>query len=410
MYQKIVAEKIARSAIEACLPDRVVEEGLKGLPAYTGRLIVVAVGKAAYLMAKKASEILGNRIAEGIVITKYQHGKGELPGFTLCEAGHPIPDENSLSATRRAMAMTADLNEEDLVLFLVSGGGSALFEDVSCGLDDLKKLTGQLLASGAAIEEINAVRKHLSEVKGGRFAVHCAPAQVYAILLSDVLGNRPDAIASGPSVADPTTCEDCANILNRYGIRPSGEVMALLRRETPKIVTNSTYRVGGSVGELCSAAAKEAEAHGYRALMLTDRLTCEAREAGFFLGAIGVTHRGKGERLAFIAGGETVVHLRGKGLGGRNQEIALASALALEGLHGVCLVAIGSDGTDGPTDAAGGVVDGDSVAKMRGNGVDPLQAMENNDSYHALSVCDGLVITGPTGTNVNDVAILLVEG
>ncbi len=410
MNQKEIACKIALSAIEACLPDRTVEEGLRDLPPFTGELVVVAIGKAAFTMAKTAKDILGNRIARGIVITKYQHIKGEIPGFVLCEAGHPVPDENSLSATQKALAMTKDLTEEDLVLFLVSGGGSALFESVSCGLDRLKALTEQLLACGASIEEINAVRKHLSEVKGGRFAVHCAPAKVHAILLSDVLGDSPDAIASGPSVPDPTTCADCRAILDKYGIVPPPEVLALLERETPKTVTNSTYRIGGSVRELCLAAAREAEACGYRPILLTDRLTCEAKEAGRFLGAMGISHSGKGERLAFVAGGETVVHLRGKGRGGRNQELALAAALEIEGLSDVCVLSAGSDGTDGPTDAAGGVVDGDSVTAMRQNGVDPEEALVQNDSYRALAACDGLVMTGPTGTNVNDVAILLVEG
>ncbi|MBE6622480.1 MAG: DUF4147 domain-containing protein, partial [Ruminococcaceae bacterium] len=306
--------------------------------------------------------------------------------------------------------MTEGLSEEDLVLFLVSGGGSALFETVSCDLGALKALTEQLLSSGASIEEINTVRKHLSDVKGGRFAAHCAPAKVYAILLSDVLGDRADAIASGPSVADLTTCEGCRAILDRYGIVLPSEVLALLERETPKTVSNSTYRIGGSVSELCHTAAREAEALGYRPILLTDQLTCEAREAGSFLGSMAVTHSGKGERLAFIVGGETVVHLRGKGLGGRNQEIALSAALALEGLPDACVISVGSDGTDGPTDAAGGVVNGDSAALMRQNGIDPAEALEQNDSYRALSACDGLVITGPTGTNVNDVAILLIEG
>ncbi len=409
MKQKEIAVRIVRSAITACLPDRVVAEGLRDLPPCRGKLIVVAIGKAAYTMAKAAKDILGERIAKGIVITKYDHLQGDIPGFVLCEAGHPAPDENSLSATHQALEMTAGLSEDDTVLFLVSGGGSALFESVSCDLNALKALTEQLLACGASIEEINTVRKHLSDVKGGRFAVHCAPAKVYAILLSDVLGNQPDAIASGPSVADPTTCADCRRILTSYGIQPPREIRALLARETPKSVPNCTYRIGGSVSELCLAAAREAEARGYRSILLTDHLTCEARDAGRYLVSEAITHFRKGERVALIAGGETVVHLCGNGLGGRNQEIALSAALALEGLHDVCLIAVGSDGTDGPTDAAGGVVDGDSAAWMRQNGVDPAEALEQNDSYHALSACGGLVITGPTGTNVNDVAIVLVN-
>ncbi len=408
--QKKMAERIAWAAINSCLPDRIVEEGLQNLPYYTGKLVVVAIGKAAFAMAKAAKAVLGDRIFQGIVITKYHHLQGNIPGFVLQEAGHPVPDANSLSATRQALAMTEGLSEEDLVLFLVSGGGSALFESLSCSLDSLKVLTEQLLACGASIEEINTVRKHVSEVKGGRFATHCAPARVYAILLSDVLGDSPDTIASGPSVLDPTTCEDCHGILTKYGITLPDECVTLFERETPKRITNSTYCIGGSVRELCLAAAKEADACGYRPVLLTDHLTCEAKEAGRFLGSVGITHSGKGERLAFIAGGETVVHLCGNGLGGRNQELAVAAALELEGLSDVCLIAVGSDGTDGPTDAAGGVVDGESATRMRQNGVNPVEALEQNDSYRALAACNGLVITGPTGTNVNDVVILLVGG
>ncbi len=409
MTKRDEIREIAWAAVAACLPHRTVEEGLRDLPAVTGRLVVVAVGKAAYTMAKTAKACLGDRITNGIVITKYRHLGDSIPGFRLWEAGHPVPDENSLAATREALMLTAELTDRDTVLFLVSGGGSALFEQVTCGLPALRELTEALLASGATIEEINTVRKHLSEVKGGRFAAHCAPARVYAILLSDVLGDRPDAIASGPSVADPTTSADCFAILQRYGIPPTQEVAALLGRETPKTVPNSSYRIGGSVRELCRAGVAEAERRGYRGILLTDALTCEAREAGRWLAELAREYQGKGSAVALVAGGETVVHLTGRGLGGRNQELALAAALAIEGIPGITVLSVGSDGTDGPTDAAGGVVDGNSVAEMRKKGIDPATALADNDSYHALGACHGLVFTGPTGTNVNDVAIVLID-
>jgi hydroxypyruvate reductase len=225
-----------------------------------GKIVVIAVGKAAWKMAECAQRIitceLGRRIDTGIVITKYAHSEGEIPGFEIYEAAHPVPDEAGVLATERVLAATAELKEEDCVLFLVSGGGSALFESPVCSLSSLAELTESLLASGADINEINAVRKRLSKVKGGRFAQHVFPAHVHTVALSDVLGSRLDTIASGPSVVDSTTCEQVLEIIEKYGLKFSDSVRDALFSETPKEIANESHFVGGSVSELCLAAKR----------------------------------------------------------------------------------------------------------------------------------------------------------
>ncbi|MBQ8310702.1 MAG: glycerate kinase [Clostridia bacterium] len=403
------AEQIYSAAIRACLPDEAVAKALKSLPLVRGRLLLVAIGKAAWKMANAATNLLGDRINGGIVITKYAHSEMNLPGIEFFEAGHPVPDENTLRATTRVLRLTEHLTADDLVLFLVSGGGSALFESVDCSLAELSELTAQLLSSGASIEEINTVRKHLSNVKGGRFAAHCAPAHVFTVMLSDVLGDRIDVIASGPSVADASTVADTAAIVRKYGLHLSAQMSRLLERETPKLVENASYFVSGSVRELCRYAAEEAERLGYHTTVLTDCLSCEAAEAGRFLSAIAQTHRDSARTIAFVAGGETVVHLKGNGKGGRNQELVLAAAEGIAGLQNCCIFSVGSDGTDGPTDAAGGYADGDTISLLREKGIEVSQMLANNDAYRALAASDGLIVTGPTGTNVNDLAVLLIH-
>ena len=402
------ADRIVAAAIEAVLPDAAVVRALEGQH-FPGRLILVAAGKAAWQMAKAARTCLGSRIEKGIIITKYDHIKGPVGNLLGREAGHPVPDENGFSATREALEMTAGLRPQDTVLFLLSGGGSALFEDPLISGEELQDITKQLLACGAEITEINTIRKRLSRVKGGRFARHCAPAKVFAIVLSDIIGDPLDMIASGPAYPDTSTCAQANQIALRYDLRLSAEAKACLEVETPKELEGVTTRITGSVRELCIAAAKAAEGLGYEACILTDRLNCQAREAGSYLASIAREHCGSGKKLAFIAGGETVVKLTGSGKGGRNQELALSAAAGIEGLAGACIFSIGSDGTDGPTDAAGGYVDGTTAAGLRDRGVDIAAVLQNNDAYHALEQIGGLIITGPTGTNVNDVAVLLLD-
>ncbi len=275
--------------------------------------------------------------------------------------------------------------------------------------EELQDITRQLLACGADIVEMNTIRKRLSGVKGGKFAKACAPAKVFAIVLSDILGDPLDMIASGPAYPDSSTCEDAKAIAKKYGLKLSGKARALLGEETPKELDNVTTLITGSVRELCAAAAKKCEELGYAPVLLTDQLSCEAREAGSFLGSILRTHAGSGRKLAFIAGGETVVHLTGKGLGGRNQELALAAAPMIAGIDGAAVFSVGSDGTDGPTDAAGGYVDSRTDAALRAQGLLAADVLKDNDAYHALKAVDGLIMTGPTGTNVNDVAVALLR-
>ena len=255
---------------------------------------------------------------------------------------------------------------------------------------------------------MNTIRKRLSAVKGGKFALACAPAQVRSIVLSDIIGDPLDMIASGPAYPDSSTCEQAKEIAARYGLRLSDAAMALLDQETPKELSNVTTMITGSVRELCAAAAVKCEELGYEPVLLTDQLTCEAREAGIFLAGIIRTHAADGKKLAYIAGGETVVHLMGKGLGGRNQELALAAAPGISGIPGAAVFSVGSDGTDGPTDAAGGYVDSGTMKEFADKGVDVFAYLADNDAYHALGCVGGLVMTGPTGTNVNDVAVALI--
>ncbi len=403
------AKQIWENAIRSALPDAAVKRALEKADFSGGRLVLIAAGKAAWQMAKVASELLCERIDCGVAVTKYDHSGGELPKIEVYEAGHPVPDENSFRATARAVELVKDLTAEDHVLFLLSGGGSALFEQPLCTPEQLKDITSQLLECGADIVEINTIRKRLSAVKGGRFAQLCAPAKVFSVVLSDILGDPLDMIASGPAYPDSSTCAGALAIVEKYGLRIDDDVMKLLKVETPKALDNVTTEITGSVRQLCASAERTCRELGYRTLVLSDRLSCIARDAGEQLSSLVSARRLSDAPLAFIAGGETVVRLTGKGLGGRNQEIALSAAKGLDGVEGAALFSIGSDGTDGPTDAAGGYVDFTTAASLRRQGIDIDAVLADNDSYHALEKTGGLIKTGATGTNVNDLTVLLVR-
>lgn len=400
------ADAIIAASLKAVLPDEAVRRALQSFQPKSGRVLLAATGKAAWQMAHAAVEALGS-VDGGVVVTKYDHVKGEIPGVDCYEAGHPVPDDNNFAATEKVLELVQGLTEEDTVLFLLSGGGSALFEKPLLPSGELQDITSQLLASGADIVEMNTIRKRLSGVKGGRFAQACAPAQVFSIVLSDILGDPLDMIASGPAVLDTSTCEQAQAIAEKYHLKLSGQAKALLMQETPKVLDNVTTQITGSVRQLCAAAANACKKMGYEPVLLTDQLCCEAREAGSFLASIVRTNVGQGKKLAYIAGGETVVHLTGKGMGGRNQELALAASPGLAGLN-AAVFSVGSDGTDGPTDAAGGYVDGDTAETLAAGGWNVFDTLQNNDAYHALQTSGGLIITGATGTNVNDVAVALV--
>lgn len=399
------AQTILREAIAAVQPEAAVTRALAQLPPCHGRRILVAVGKAACPMASAALQALDGHVHAGIVITKHGHGVPLPAPLQVLEAGHPVPDAATYAATAQALALTENLTPADQVLFLLSGGGSALFEQPLLPPRELTDVTQQLLACGAAIAQVNTIRKRLSAVKGGRFALHCAPAQVWSVVLSDVLGDRLDMIASGPACPDRSTAEEALEIVNRYALRLSPRALACLRRPTPSALPNAQSIVTGSVRQLVDAAARTCRRLGYDVEILTDCLQNEARDAGRWLAREALVRSGP---RALLAGGETVVHVMGPGLGGRNQELALSAAAQIAGQRALAIFSFGSDGTDGPTDAAGGYVDGQTQAALARQGISIPDVLARNDAYHALEACGGLIKTGPTGTNVNDLSVALL--
>lgn len=402
------ADFIIERAIASAMPDEAVRKALLNVR-LPEKVYLVAIGKAAAQMAKAAYAQLGDRIVQGVAITKYDHSDGDIGPIKVYEAGHPVLDENSIKATDAVLDMVKDLGEGDAVVFLVSGGGSALFESPLVDLEELQDINRQLLSSGADIVEMNTIRKRLSAVKGGKFALACAPAHIVSVVLSDIIGDPLDMIASGPAYPDASTCADAIAIAEKYGLDLSIKALELLHEETPDELTNVETYVTGSVRQLCIAASEAAEELGYKPIVLTASLCCEAKDAGSFLASIAQYHKDSKESLAFIAGGETVVRITGEGLGGRNQELALSAAEGIAGLENAAIFSVGSDGTDGPTDAAGGYADGNTAPALAKLGVSIPAVLKANDSYYALRNVDGLIVTGPTGTNVNDVCCLLIK-
>ena len=344
------AQIIINKTIEAVMPEKAVLAALsKKKVDSDGELYLIAIGKAAYSMASAAKKALGDKITGGIVITKYGHARENIGGLTIIEAGHPIPDENSIKGTQAVLDMTANLADNDEVLFLISGGGS---------------------------------------------------------------GDRLDFIASGPAYHDSSTTEEVLNVVKKYNLEFEPHIIEKLKIDTPKIIGNTESVVIGSVGILCREAANAARELGYEPFILCSTLSCEAREGGRFLAAVAKEiQSGVNDKFtkpcAIIVGGETVVTVKGNGKGGRNQEFALAAADLIDGYSDTVIFSVGSDGTDGPTDAAGGIVDGDTKQNLLNKGIKISDVLNNNDSYNALKQINNLVITGATGTNVNDFAVLL---
>lgn len=392
------AEQIYGEAIRRALPDVAVREALRDFRPGPGRTLLFSVGKAAWRMASAALEAVS--VDGGLVVTKYGHSQGPLPGLEILEAGHPVADAASFAASERALALVRGLGEEDDLLFLLSGGGSALFEASDLSLAEFQDINRRLLSCGADIQEVNRVRKRLSNVKGGRFGAACAPARVFSVVLSDVLGDRLDMIASGPAAVDGSALEETLAVAEKYGLELSPQA-----RPLPAALPHVESRICGSVSQLCQTAAEVCRGLGYEARVLTDRAAGEARETGENLARSLLREREAGKPLALILGGETVVRITGKGKGGRNQELALAAAPVLAGTEGTALFSVGSDGTDGPTDAAGGYVDGGTRDRLRALGMEVPAVLAENDSYHALKKLGGLIVTGPTGTNVNDLSV-----
>lgn len=399
------AEQIYGEAIRRALPDAAVGEALRDFRPGPGRTVLAAVGKAAWRMASAALGAV--RVDGGLVVTKYGHSQGPLPGLEILEAGHPVADAASFAAAERALALVRGLGEGDTVLFLLSGGGSALLESSELSLEEFQEINRRLLACGADIQEVNRVRKRLSNIKGGRFGAACAPARVFSVILSDVLGDRLDTIASGPAAVDASSLEETLAVVEKYHLKLSPKARSLLARPLPAALPHVESHICGSVSQLCQTAAEVCRGLGYEARILTDHAAGEARETGEALARALLREREAGKPLALILGGETVVTLSGGGKGGRNQELALAAAPVLAGTEGTALFSVGSDGTDGPTDAAGGYVDGGTRDRLRSLGIEIPAALAENDSYHALERAGGLIVTGPTGTNVNDVSAAL---
>ncbi|HZY64373.1 MAG TPA: glycerate kinase [Rubrobacteraceae bacterium] len=394
--------------------------GAGGASFEAGRVFVLAAGKAAGPMARAAEELLGGKLAGGILVTKDDHEAGPDSLETFF-ASHPEPDEWGVEAARRAQELAESLEEGDLLLALISGGASALLADPAppVTLDDLKKLTSDLLRSGADIEEINTVRKHVSVLKGGGLVELAHPAPTLALLLSDVVGDAPSSIASGLTAPDPTTLDDTREVLERRGIEPPASVTDLLQREreTPKpgdgLFDDAVTVVCGGGRHASEAAAEKARELGYEPLILSTLITGDAAGSGVLYAAIIREALESGNPVsppcAIISGGEATVTVRGDGTGGPNLEFALSLAVELEGVEGWAAFAVDTDGSDGSTDAAGGLVSSTTARKIRNSGTDPAESLANNDAYPALEAAGSLIVTGPTGTNVNDLRVALIR-
>ncbi len=394
---------IARAAIGGALPYENTLRQLRALD-IQGRPTVFAVGKAAVPMARAAADLFGPRIRAGLVVTKYDHlGVFAAPGFTCIEAAHPVSDENSILAAEKAMALAEGLTAEDTALFLISGGGSALLEKSAVPAETQRRVTEKLLARGAAIEELNAVRKRLSLVKGGKLAALCAPATVVTLALSDVISNDKGVIASGLTVPDTVPDEAVLAAAERY-LYDEKEIWPCLCGGLTAEVNDGGYYFVGDIRILCEAAEAAAKKLGYETTVVNSAVTGEARDTARAI--LAGTPRLPG-RHAYLYAGETTVTLKGKGMGGRNQEMALAAAIELRGQKDICFLSVGSDGTDGPTDAAGGYADDGTYGRMAAAGLSPEAQLENNDSYPALKAAGDLIVTGATGTNVNDLTVVL---
>ena len=401
------ARAICLNAIASCLPEEGVKKALKDLNIQK-EVCLVSVGKAAFSMAKAASEVL--KIKDGVLISKYGHIPYELDGIRSFEAGHPVLDENSIRATEEAIRLCNGLKEDDIVVFLLSGGASALFESPIVDLHELQDLNEQMLRKGLSIFEINTIRKKLSKVKGGRFADLCAPAKVYSIILSDVLSDRLDTIGSGPTVKDESDPDEALSLIDEYGIVISDETRKKIKEVKSAQAFNAENIVIGSVRILCKKAMEEAKKLGYDPILIDDHIDIEARDAGDLLYQEILRCKGNNEDIALIMGGETIVHVKGRGKGGRNQELVFSQIENLRGMDDVLIMSVGSDGTDGPTDAAGGYIDGSSYEKLIRQGLDPSEILNDNNCYYGLQMIDSLIVTGPTGTNVNDITIALIKG
>lgn len=440
MDHKKIAKGIFQSALKAVDPYEAVKPYAEKIHVifqngWYKRLLVAGFGKASCHMAKAIEDEFPGKIDAGVVITKYGHTLSPEKNpwdskstIKIFEAGHPVPDENGIQGTEEIIKLLKDTDEKTLLVCLISGGGSALlvspYENIS--LKDKQAITGLLLKSGADINELNTVRKHLSKVKGGRLAEAAFPARVISLIISDVIGDKLDVIASGPTSPDSTTYMEALSVIEKYGLTDKSpqSVLEVLRKgatgvipETPKanssIFDDIDNMIIGSNKKALETAKAKADSLELDSEITSSEITGEAKEVAKELAqkAIEIRNSGKLKQpRCLISGGETTVIVKGNGLGGRNMELALAFAFEIEGIEGITLLSAGTDGSDGPTDAAGAIVDGQTLIKARSLGLDPQKYLNNNDSYNYFKEIDGLLITGPTGTNVMDIQIMIVSG
>lgn len=422
--------RILQASIEAANPFRVINQNLsifkdqlqvgsKTFLLYpTSRIVTVAIGKASISMAEAAQSILGDRIETGVVVCKHQpDGCHKIGNMEVLQGSHPVPDENSINAAKRIEGLVSGLTRDDVVLLLISGGGSALVSRPADGisLQDMQIVTSALLKSGASINDLNAVRKHLDLIKGGGLLKMASPAQVAGLVISDVVNSPLDVIASGPAVPDPSTFAEAKAILEKYGglaaVPPSvreriekgcrGEIDETLKPHDP-MAARGSHTIAASNRVSAEAALKAAKEEGFDAEIITCELVGEARLAGEYLADILLSKEVKGRPWVGIAGGETTVKVKGKGLGGRNLEVALGAIRKLSGQANCLLVTQATDGEDGPTDAAGAYVTGDTLKIAESMEIDPESYQDTNDAYRFFEKVGGLIVTGPSGTNVND--------
>ena len=407
------------AAVDAAQPALCVPKHLPQRP--RGRLVVIGAGKASAAMARAVERHVDGPL-EGLVVTRYGHAV-PCERIEIVEAAHPVPDAASVEAARRIREKVSSLSADDLVLCLISGGGSSLLVEPAPGLtlDDKRKISEALLRSGANISEMNCVRRHLSAVKGGRLAAACHPAKVVTLLISDVPGDNPIDIASGPTVADPTTCDDALAILRRYRIEMPENVRRVLESgagETvkpgnPRLAECETRMIATPQMALEAAAQIACEA-GLPAHILSDRVQGEARDVGMVMGAVALQAADRGQPFSppcvLLSGGETSVAVRGSGRGGRNVEFLLSLALTLDGHPRIHAIAADTDGVDGQEETAGALLTPDSIARAWSAGISPREALDNNDAHALFEALGDRVITGPTLTNVNDFRAILIDG
>lgn len=437
MDMKQTAKEIFLAGVTSVLPDKLIRSQVK----LTGNILkvrdctydlstienifVIGAGKASALMASEIENILGNRITAGHIVTKYNHGC-ELKYIKLSEAGHPVPDQNGLRATHAILEIARRAEEDDLVICLISGGASALLVDTPPGisLEDIIKVNEVLLKSGADIREVNAIRKHFSKVKGGQLAKAIYPAKIACLILSDVVGNPMDVIASGPTVPDTSSFMDAANIIKKYELYrqlPQSTIKYIVRgaagivAENPEVYDpcfkNTKNNIIGCNQTALEAASKKAVEKGFDTHIITNKLQGNyTRVADFILQTIDQHGHKKGKRpVCLLFGGEPTVQVRGNGLGGRNQHLALHLATKIHGKRDVTILCAGTDGTDGPTDVAGAVVDNHTMSKALSSGIDPDLYLENADSYAFFNQVEGHIATGSTQTNVMDLMVTLIH-